>query len=78
MVWHKITAGSKVYVLDPDRMHVRSEGGELLSPAEVVAGWREVGSVELLPDGVDPEVVMRESWKPTPTQAGGNIGMRPG
>ena len=75
MSWFRISTASKVYVLDPARMHVRDAAGRLLSPAELVAGWRRLGTVEQLGPGVDPEAVMRESWRPSSTRQGGNVGM---
>lgn len=77
MTWYRISNGGRTYVRDPELHFVTDESGRLLSPAELLAAWSEVGVVELLPAGVDPEAVMRESWRPWATTRGGNIGMRP-
>lgn len=75
MTWFKITAGSRVYVRDPELLFVRDDAGRTLSPAELLEGWRQLGTVEQLPQGVDPEAIMRESWRPAPSgQRGGNLG----
>lgn len=61
-------------MFDPERMHVRDDAGRLLSPAEIVAGWRQVGTVEQLAPDVDPEPLVRESWRPAQVSRGGNAG----
>jgi hypothetical protein len=58
----------------PDLLFVRDDAGWVLSPVELLEGWRQVGTVEQLPDGVDPEAVMRESWRPHSIERGGNLG----
>lgn len=62
MPWYKITAGTKVYVRDPAKLLIRDEHGRFLTPAELLATWRAIGTVEQLPEGVDPEAVAREGW----------------
>lgn len=74
MTWFRITVASRVYVRDPGLHLVRDDAGRLLSPDELLASWREVGQVERLPAGIDPESVMRASWVPTSTSRGGNVG----
>lgn len=67
MTWHKITNGTRVYVFDPERMILHDpDDGHQLAPAEIVAGWRKVGTVETLSAGADPDAVMRAARTPTP------------
>lgn len=74
MPWFKITTASNVYVFDPERLHVRGDDGRLLEPGEIVAGWRQLGRVEQLPPGTDPEAVMRSARRPLRATRGGNLG----
>ena len=68
MGWYKITTGSKVYVLNPERLLVRDEDGRYLTPDELLEQWRTYGTVEPLPDDVDPTQVMRETWSTPPRE----------
>lgn len=55
MAWHKITTGTKVYVLDPEQLILRDhDDGHQLTPAEIVDGWRRIGQVDRLPPSDDP------------------------
>lgn len=74
MPWFRIAVGSQVYVRDPELHIVKDDAGRILSSAELLASWREVGVVEQLPPGADPEAVMRESWRPSTVSRGGNVG----
>lgn len=74
MAWYRITNGGQVYVRDPELLHVADDAGRFLTPAELLDRWRQVGTVERLPAGVDPEAVMRESSRPRSTTRGGNVG----
>lgn len=78
MTWYRITSGGRTYVRDPELHIVTDDSGRILSPAELLASWRQVGDVEPLPPGVDPEAVLRISHRPHATTRGGNVGMRPG
>lgn len=64
-------------MFDPEQMIVRNDDGRILTPAEVLEGWGQLGAVEPLPVGVDPNAVMRDFWQPSTAQPGGNIGAAP-
>ena len=67
MPWYKVTIADRVYVLDPERLQIGGGDGRNLTAAELVAEWEALGTVELLPDDVDPIEVMRQANRIDPT-----------
>jgi hypothetical protein len=78
VTWYRITSGGRTYVRDPELHIVADDNGRILTAAELLASWRQVGDVEPLPAGVDPESVLRGAHRPQAITRGGNVGMRPG
>jgi hypothetical protein len=56
VTWYRITSGGRTYVRDPELHIVADDNGRILTAAELLASWRQVGDVEPLPAGVDPGV----------------------